>query len=133
MAQTRRPARATPTTDPDTPTPGNDDGDFTTEVVAEDLKPQSFRVDGEEFFVCAVIPADAMRLVSAFVGGGNASWVQAGVEFMEAVLLDESAERYAARLKSKERPITITDLAKHAQHLMRNVYGVTRPLEKQRS
>ena len=129
---TNRPRQAKPA-----PPPADDvdqeSGDFVSEAQEEGLTPRSFRVDGEEFFVCAVIPADAMRLVSAFVGGGNASWVQAGVEFMEAVLLDESAERYAARLKSKERPITITDLAKHAQHLMRNVYGVTRPLEKQPS
>ena len=133
MAHTRRPSKATATTDPVVPTPEEDGGDFTTEVAAENSEPRSFRVDGEEFFVCAVIPADAMRLVSAFVSGGNASWVQSAVDFMDAVLLDESAQRYAARLKSKERPISITDLAKHAQYLMKNVYGVTRPLEKQHS
>lgn len=103
----------------------NPSGRFTT--VGATAPPKSFWVDDEEFLVAPEMPADLMINVAKFTEATGLERVRLIGEFLSGVMLPESAERYLARMKSRERPISIVEASQHAIHLIREVYGVTRP------
>lgn len=91
---------------------------FSTGQIGDDGQPKppvDFDIDGETFQAVPVPPAEALLAVfrsQAETGRSGAS-VLAIYEYLDLVLIDESAERFAARLRSKENPIdngTVNDL-----------------------
>lgn len=122
MAQTRR----RPATEfEDALADPESSGEFTTRGATE--APRTFKVDGEVYYVAAELPADVMTNVSAYAEATGRDRVRLVGEFLSSVMLPESAERYLARLKSPERPISIFEAVDHVLYLLREVYGVTRP------
>lgn len=99
--------------------------DFQTRGAVEAPKP--FRVDGELYLCAPALPGHIMENVSEYAEAQGQRRMKLIGEFLEAVLLPESAARYAERMRSAVEPITIEEAAAHVMHLLREVYGVTRP------
>ena len=121
MAQTRRRTAAEIEAALADPPPG----EFTTKGAT--AAPRSFTVDGEVYYVAAELPADVMTNIAEYAEATGRDRVRLVGEFLSSVMLPESAERYLARLKSTERPISIFEAVEHVLYLIHEVYGVTRP------
>jgi hypothetical protein len=88
-----------------------------------------FEVDGDEFTAVGVAPAMAILDVGAVNKAEDMDKIRIILEFLDMVLLPESAARFAARLRSSESPISIDQAAKIAVWLMEEVYAPERPTE----
>ena len=100
---------------------------------AGDEAPIPFAVDGEVFFAASAIPAeDYGQLAALFAnmpktqGGASAEDVSKIIEItlsgLELFLLPESAERLAARMKDKVRPVGVDKVMEIATQFLNNVY-----------
>jgi hypothetical protein len=90
---------------------------------SEDTDAIPFRVAPDEFHAAAMIPAgmalDMARWLDDFNTGDPAVVMAKLGEFLEEVLLDGEAERFVARLRSKEHPIGVRQLVRIIRWLLR--------------
>ena len=87
--------------------------------------PVEFDVDGETFFAAPVMPTQAVLDVADLaVKESVAERASAISGFLDAVLLPESAVRFAARLRDPERPIGIEDAVAVVNWLIEDVYAM---------
>lgn len=93
----------------------------------QELDWYEFTIDGENFKAVLVPPAMAILNVSRINDAKNLGKIEIIMEFLDRVLDDESAVRFAARLSSKTDPITIDQCAEVAVHLIEEVYVTDRP------
>ncbi len=100
--------------------------DFT----SDDKKPHiQFKVDGDTFVAVGDPPAMAILDVSAVNKAEGMDKVRVVLEFLDQVLLDESAELFASRMRSKTEPIGIDQATGIAVWLMEEKYAPDRPTE----
>lgn len=70
-------------------------------------EPIRFTVDGDTFECAAVLPAGAgYDLVAAATSGDKGQMVALAGASLDAIMLPESARRFAQRMRDPERPIT---------------------------
>lgn len=100
--------------------------DFTNKDKKPDIK---FTVDDDTFIAVSTPPAMAILDVSAVNKAEGMDKVQIVLTFLDSVLYDESAERFAARMRSKENPIEIDQATGIAVWLMEEKYAPERPTE----
>lgn len=77
--------------------------DFT---VAHPTEPKRFRVDGDVFECAAVLPAGASRDLVSIAGADLHTQVTLLGSFLDSVMLPDSAERFARRMRDPLHPIT---------------------------
>lgn len=80
--------------------------DFSTPPVP----PIKFTIDGDEFWAAGECPGGTvtdLASVSAAEGENEAEQLQVAMAFFDQVLLPESAELFAERLRDPRRPITL--------------------------
>src|SRR3954447_23574670 len=80
--------------------------DFTTPAVP----PIKFTVDGDEFFAAGECPGGIvtdLAAVSAAEDGNEGEQLQVAMSFFDQVLLPESAELFADRLRDPKPPISL--------------------------
>lgn len=99
--------------------------------------PIPFVVNGELFYAVAKVPVnDYGRLTSLLANmpksEGDAQklspeqaslMIQSVIEMAELILQEESAERLAARMGDKERPVDVVELMNAVTGLINNQYG----------
>lgn len=86
--------------------------------------PVRFRIDGEDFYAAAVIPADVWGDLAQFAATQDSkARVEAIGSFMDSVLLPESRDRLAERMKSTEEPMSLDEVADVLTYLVQEVYG----------
>lgn len=91
--------------------------DFSTPAVP----PIKFTIDGDEFFAAGEAPGGTitdLAAVSAAEGENEAEQLQVAMSFFDQVLLPESAELFAERLRDPRRPITLQKAMKIFTWLM---------------
>ena len=104
---------------------------------SEPPKPIPFTVNGELYFAVASVPAEDYGRLTALLANmprdekdaegmdpERASRVISSVmEMTEMVLMDESAERIAERMRDKARPVGITELLEAVTKLINRQYS----------
>lgn len=88
-----------------------------------------FTMDGDTFAAVDVAPGLSILNVSRINEAKNLGKVELIMDFLDQVLVPESAERFAARLKDPTNPITIDQCAAVAVHLVEDVYVTDRPTQ----
>lgn len=91
--------------------------DFSTPPVP----PIKFTIDGDEFFAAGECPGGTvtdLAAVSAAEGENEAEQLQVAMAFFDQVLLPDSAELFAERLRDPKRPITLQKAMKIFTWLM---------------
>lgn len=94
-------------------------------------KPENiqFKIDDDEFTAVGTAPAMALLDVSAVNRAADMDKIRIILEFLDKVLLPDSAARFAERLSSSTEPIEIEQAANVAVWLMEEVYAPERPTE----
>lgn len=100
--------------------------DFTNYDKKEDI---SFKVDGDEFVAVGTPSAMAILDIAAVNKADNMEKIRIVLEFLDQVLVGDSAVRFAERLRSNTEPITIDQAASISVWLMEEVYAPERPTE----
>lgn len=91
---------------------------------AASRSPIVFDVDGEEFTAIPAMPATAsLALVALTEAGSNAEKAQATLGILDELLLPESAERFAARMRGGAHPISLEDALAVVGWLLPEVSG----------
>lgn len=88
-----------------------------------------FQIDDDTFVAVSSAPAMAVLDVAAVNKATDMDKIRIILEFLDQVLLPDSAERFAERLRSAAEPITIDQAASIAVWLMEEVYSPERPTE----
>lgn len=101
-----------------------------------DELPLPFLVDGELFLAVSAVPAEQMSELTGLLanmprGDGKTEMgpeqskmvIESVMSMMELFLMDESAERLAGRLRSKERPISVPRLLKIVTTFLNEEYA----------
>lgn len=88
-----------------------------------------FTLDEDTFIAVGVAPAMAILDVAAVNKAADMDKIRIILDFLDQVLLPESAIRFAERLRSSTEPITIDQAASIAVWLMEEVYAPDRPTE----
>jgi hypothetical protein len=70
-------------------------------------EPIQFDVDGDVFEAAGAPPGGALLDVVAFATGTNLQRMKAIGDFLDVALLPESRDRFLARLRSTDRPISL--------------------------
>lgn len=93
--------------------------------VAEKAQPAEFTVgDSDEIFLAAPeAPGGALIDLAKAEDTKPHHAVMAMMNFLDQVLLPDSAVRFAARLRSAEHPITGADVVETTNWLIQEVYG----------
>ncbi len=91
------------------------------------LERVDFTIDGDVFHAVGVAPAMAILNVSRINEAKDMGKVEVIMSFLDQVLEEESAERFAARLTDRMNPITIDQCASVAIYLIEEVYVTERP------
>jgi hypothetical protein len=86
-----------------------------------------FDIDGEVFRLASVAPAMAVLDVAKVNTAEDIDKVQIIMVFLDQVLEPDSAQRFAARLRSIENPISIDQATSIAVWAMEEVYAPERP------
>lgn len=100
--------------------------DFTNRDKHPDVR---FTIDDDVFVAVGVAPAMAMLDVSLVNKAEDLEKIRIILEFLDQVLMPDSAARFAERLKSPLAPIEINQAADVAVWLMQEVYAPNRPSE----
>jgi hypothetical protein len=100
--------------------------DFSRETEMEDVE---IKVDGDTFYATGIAPALAVLDMAAVNDAGNVERMKIVMEFLDAVMHEESAERFAARLRSTTNPISVDQAVAIVMWLMEDVYATERPTE----
>lgn len=99
---------------------------------AQSPDPIEWDVDGESFYAAPALPAEGLMLMAVIADAGDEApageSARAVLDFLDLVLLPESAERYAARLKDPLKPIRLEEASEHAKWLIAEKYQ-SRPTE----
>lgn len=90
-----------------------------------------FQIDDDVFEAVGTAPAMAILDVSAVNQADGLDKIKIIFTFLDQVLLPDSAQRFADRLKSSEHPIDIDQAASIAVWLMEGVYATERPTPAQ--
>lgn len=90
-----------------------------------------FQIDDDVFEAVGTAPAMAVLDVSAVNQAKDLDKIRIILSFLDQVLLPDSAQRFADRLKSAEEPIDIDQAASVAVWLMEGVYAPERPTPAQ--
>ena len=108
----------------------------------DDSAPVPLVISGELFYAVAVLPGDdylkLTGLLSAMPNLKNpgadeiAKMVSLSLEMAELFLMTESVERLAARLKSKERPVSIERLMEVIGKLVQDQYAPSQEADSDR-
>lgn len=88
-----------------------------------------FVIDDDTFTAVGIAPAMAVLDVAAVNKAADMDKIRIILEFLDQVLLPDSAIRFAERLRSSTEPITIDQAASIAVWLMEEVYSPERPTE----
>lgn len=86
-----------------------------------------FEIDDDVFTAVGTAPGMAILDVAAVNKAENMDKIRIIFEFLDQVLLPESAALFAERLKSPTKPITIDQATSVAVWLMEEAYGSERP------
>jgi len=101
--------------------------DFT--EVSDDVPPRPFKIDDDVFYVTSVPPAGALMDLAemASFDQNNPTHMVRLVgkmsSFLDAVMMPESAVRFAERMRSPIKPIKATQIVKILQWLMKVYSG----------
>lgn len=94
----------------------------------EDMPPIEFTLDAQLYYAAPVAPGDAIMHTAVIAESGtNGQRAMAIAEFLDTVLLPESAERIGARLRNPKDPLTAQDAGEIVRWLLEDVYGEGRP------
>lgn len=94
--------------------------------------PLIFDVDGEEFTAIPVLPATAtLGLVALTEAQSNIDRAKAVTSILDEVLVPESAERFAARMRGGDKPLGLSDALQVVTWLLSELVGTgaDRPLD----
>jgi len=85
--------------------------------------PKKFRIDDDVFECAPELPAGASTFLVKMSRAGDMERVAMLGDFLDMIVLPESAERFAARMISPKEPITISQLLKVIEFLMETYTG----------
>lgn len=111
-------------------TPENNVREFTTAAAQtnQPAAPHEFKIDGESFFLAPEQPAAALMDLAGFADATDMQKAMIAMRYLDGVLLDESAERFAKRMRDKVRPMSIEEVGEVVKYIAEDVYGGGRPL-----
>jgi hypothetical protein len=85
--------------------------------------PVRFTIDGEVYEAAPVMPAEALLAVTGLIDNTSQSaQVQGIVAFLDDALLADSSRRLSERMRSKENPISLQEVAEVGRWLIEEVY-----------
>lgn len=84
--------------------------------------PKRFSCDGEVFECAPVLPAGATRDLAKLAKATSNEQVILFGDFLDTIMLPDSAQRFAKRLRDTENPITDKQVSRVVMHLIR-AYG----------
>lgn len=112
-----------PTPGPLAMTPPPAPKQFTT-AVGRGAQPVEFAIDGEAFFAAAEMPLGSMVDVArTALNGEPAEKIIAIMDFLDQILMPDSAVRFAGRMRSAERPIGMDEAGEIVKWLVQEVYA----------
>lgn len=101
--------------------------EFTSKKGTADITFVPFTLDGETYHAYAIVPGQVVLDVAALNGADGLQQARIVLEFLGEVLTQESAERIAVRLTSKDNPLDIETAIDIAVYLMEEVVNKGRP------
>lgn len=97
-------------------------------AVGDGALPHPFQIDNDTFYAAARLPGGAVLDLAGIIvtAEDGSQTVRAGalMEFLDAVLLPDSAQRFADRLRSPTEPIGLDEATGIVKWLVEEVYGL---------